>query len=436
MKVVLISTYDLGHQPFGLASPKAWLVQDGHTVTCTDLAVARISEAAIREADVVAFHLPMHTATRLALPVIRRVKEWNPQARIAAYGLYAPLQEELLRSLGVDAILGGEFEQALCDFVRQQDSPRISLDRLKFLTPDRAGLPDLSRYSKLHRGDGTHLVAYTEASRGCKHLCRHCPIVPVYNGQFRVVQRETVLADIRSQVAAGATHVTFGDPDFFNGPKHAMDLVRELHQEFPQVTYDVIIKIEHLLKHRALLAPLRETGCILITSAVESLDDVVLEKLQKNHTRRDFFEAVELTRSSGLTLQPTFIAFTPWTTLESYRDLLRVLRDLDLVENVAPVQLALRLLITPGSRLLDLEEIRNMVGPLDPVSLVYPWIHDDPKVDDLSRFVFHIAHAHAKKGRRQQFLEIWRAAQTEPLVENFELLPRAVIPYLDEPWYC
>jgi radical SAM superfamily enzyme YgiQ (UPF0313 family) len=436
MKVVLLSTYDLGHQPLGLASPRAWLQRDGHNVTCADLAIDRPPEAAIREAQVVAFHLPMHTATRLALPLIRRVKQWNPEARIVCYGLYAPLQEELLRSLGVDAILGGEFEQALCDFVGAGTEQRVSLDRLKFLTPDRSGLPDLSRYSKLHDADGTRLVAYTEASRGCKHLCRHCPIVPVYNGQFRIVQRETVLADIRAQVASGATHITFGDPDFFNGPKHAIDLVGALHAEFPQVTYDVIIKIEHLLKRRELLGHLRDTGCVLITSAVESLDDAVLEKLQKNHTRRDFFEAVDLTRRAGLTLQPTFIAFTPWTTLESYCDLLRVLHDLDLVENVAPVQLALRLLVTPGSRLLELEEIRDLVGPLDPVSLVYPWIHEDPKVDDLSRFVFHIAHAHAKRGRREQFLEIWRAAQNEPLEENFALMPRATIPYLDEPWYC
>ncbi len=436
MKVVLLSTYDLGHQPFGLASPRAWLRRDGHSVTCADLAVERLSEAMIRDADVVAFHLPMHTATRMALPLIGRVKKWNPAARIACYGVYAPLQEELLRSLGVEAILGGEFEKALCDFVSGAATERISLDRLKFLTPDRTGLPDLTRYSKLRQADGARLVAYTEASRGCKHLCRHCPIVPVYNGQFRIVQRETVLADIRAQVAGGATHVTFGDPDFFNGPKHAIDLIRAMHGEFPEVTYDAIIKIEHLLKHRDLLDTLRETGCVLITSAVESLDDVVLEKLRKNHTRADFLEAVDLTRRTGLALQPTFIAFTPWTTLESYRDLLRVLKDLDLVDNVAPVQLALRLLITPGSRLLELDEIRNLVGPLDPVSLVYPWVHEDPKVDDLSRFVFHIAHAHAKRGRREQFLEIWRAAQNEPLEENFTLLPRAAIPYLDEPWYC
>jgi hypothetical protein len=215
-----------------------------------------------------------------------------------------------------------------------------------------------------------------------------------------------------------------------------MEIVEALHREFPDITYDATVKIEHLLKHRDLLRPLRETGCLFLTSAVESVDDCVLEKLEKNHTRQDFIEVAQATREAGIALQPTFIAFTPWTTLESYRDLLRVLKDLDLVDHVAPVQLALRLLITPGSRLLELDEIRNLVGPLDPVSLVYPWVHQDPKVDDLSRFVFHIAHLHAKRGRREQFLEIWRAAQNEPLEENFALLPRAAIPYLDEPWYC
>ncbi len=107
MRVVLISTYELGHAPFGLASPKAWLAADGHEVRTLDLAVEKLDESAIRAADVVAFYLPMHTATRLALPVIERVRCSNPNTRIACYGLYAPLNADLLRGLGVEAILGG-----------------------------------------------------------------------------------------------------------------------------------------------------------------------------------------------------------------------------------------------------------------------------------------------------------------------------------------
>lgn len=432
MEIVLISTYDLGHQPFGLASPKAWLAAEGHAVRALDLAVETFSENLVRGADVVAFYLPMHTATRLALPVIARVKRIHPRARIACYGLYAPLNADLLRSLGVDAIFGGEFEASLAKFARGETAPEISLERLQFQTPDRTGLAP-GRARLIEAGEAK-LVAYTEASRGCKHLCRHCPIVPVYQGRFRVVGRDVVLDDIRQQIARGARHVTFGDPDFFNGPAHSMRIVEQLHREFPSVTYDATIKIEHLLQHRARLAGLRETGCILITSAVESVDDAVLEKLEKNHTRRDFFEAAALLGEANLILQPTFIAFTPWTTLENYRDLLRAIADLQLIENVPSVQLALRLLITSGSRLLELDDVRT--GAFDSNSLVYPWTHDDPSVDTLSSRVFRTVDALQKqrKTRAEIFREIAQLAGME--LENFNLVPRAAVPYLDEPWYC
>ena len=432
MNVVLISTYDLGHQPFGLASPKAWLARDGHAVQCLDLAVEKFSESAVRAADLVAFYLPMHTATRLALPVIERVKRVNPAARLACYGLYAPLNADLLRSLGVETILGGEFEAALAALARGEVSLETGLDRLQFLKPDRENLA--SARAHLHHNGEVKSVAYTEASRGCKHLCRHCPIVPVYQGHFRIVQRDVVLDDIRQQIERGARHVTFGDPDFLNGPAHAMRIVEALHSEFPNITYDATIKIEHLLKHRELLAPLRETGCLFVTSAVESVDDTILARLEKNHTRRDFFEAVALMRAADLTLQPTFIAFTPWTSLEAYRDFLRIISELDLVENVPSVQLALRLLVTSGSRLLELDDLN--VGAFDRNSLVYPWTHADPQVDRLASRIFRLVDALQKQGRARS--EIFReiAVISWLDLDNFKLVPRAAIPYLDEPWYC
>lgn len=436
MRIVLVSTYELGHQPFGLASPKAWLVRAGHEVTSVDLAKTPLSENLIRASDAVAFSLPMHTAARLAIPVIERVKRVNPSARIACYGLYAPLNSDLLRSIGAEAILGGEFEQALVQWAAGENVPETSLDKLAFVKPDR--IDACGSYAMLRVGNDSKVVAYTEASRGCKHLCRHCPVVPVYQGHFRVVQRDVVLDDIRQQIARGAGHVTFGDPDFFNGPTHAMRIVEMLHAEYPQITYDATIKIEHLLKHRDLLGPLRDTGCLFVTTAVESFDDAVLAKLQKNHTRRDFFEAVSLARQAGLALQPTFLAFTPWTTLDSFRDLLRVLKDLDLVESVPSVQLALRLLITWNSRLLELDEIRSVTGPFNRKLLVYPWTHSDPQVDALGARIFRLVDQLQKQGlgRTEIFAAIWREAGDEPLPENFQLMPRAVIPYLDEPWYC
>ena len=453
MNVLLISTYELGRQPFGLASPTAWLREAGHDVTQLDLSRQKLDDVAVRAAQLVGFYLPMHTATRLALPVIARVRELNPAAQLCAFGLYAPLNAGLLRAAGITTVIGGEFEGELLKLANDENrhSETISLERLTFRTPDRSGLPALSEYAQLRLPDGTlRTVGYTEASRGCKHLCRHCPVVPVYNGVFRVVQSEVVMEDVRRQVAAGAEHITFGDPDFFNGPTHAMAIVRGLRTEFPALTYDATIKIEHLLQHAELVPELRATGCAFVTSAVESLDDAVLERLEKHHTRADFLRAIALMRSAGLPLSPTFIPFTPWTTPASYADMLRTLAELDLIENVAPVQLAIRLLIPAGSRMLELEDVRALVGEFDGGRLVYPWQHPDPCVDELQRQVEGVVAVVAKHSlakhdvpRTEVFaavLEVVRSFSAQPSTPpdwiSAPLAARATIPYLTEPWYC
>ena len=435
MKVLLVSTYELGRQPFGLASPAAWLVSHGHSVTCADLALQRLDPDAVRAAGLIAFYLPMHTATRLAVELIPKVRQINPSAHLCCYGLYAPLNESYLRALGVNTILGGEFEAALTALADGAgDAPLVSMERLQFLPPQRAGLPPLDEYAKLHINGTVKITGYTEASRGCKHLCRHCPVVPVYQGSFRIVQPEVVLEDIRTQVAAGAEHITFGDPDFFNGPTHAMRIVEAMHREFPALTYDATIKIEHLRKHSEVLPRLKETGCLLVTSAVESVDDRVLKKLDKGHTRRDFIEVVDAFHRLGLTLTPTFIPFTPWSTRESYGELLMLLADLDLVDNVAPIQLALRLLIPRGSRLLELDDVQSVVTNFDEPALLYRWRHPDPEMDALAAQVLKLAAL--EKPRREIFRRMWNFVCSRPLPRDFDLMPRATIPYMDEPWYC
>ncbi|MBI3667462.1 MAG: radical SAM protein, partial [Acidobacteria bacterium] len=310
----------------------------------------------------------------------------------------------------------------------------------------RKGLVPLKQDAHLILPGGEHRVAgYTEASRGCKHLCRHCPIVPVYQGHFRVVDRDVVMADIRQQVAAGARHITFGDPDFFNGVGHAVAIVRWLHEEFPALTYDATIKIEHLLKHSTHLNTLRETGCLFVTSAVESIDDGVLALLDKGHTRRDFVEALRLCRKAGLTMSPTFVPFTPWITLEGYRELLALLAELDLVPNVAPIQLAIRLLIPAGSRLLELPAVLSLAGEFDQHALSYRWVHPDTRMDELCRDIQAlIKQGKGRRATRQEiFREVWRLAyqDTAPgpapaLPDTLDRLDRAAIPYINEPWYC
>lgn len=452
-QVTLISTYDLGHQPFGLASPAAWLQEAGAEVTCVDVSLRPFSTQTVQNANLIAFYLPMHTATRLAVGLIKRVQRIRPEAHLCAYGLYAPVNEAHLRQLGVQTILGGEFEQGLVDLMvalrdgtTLPDLPSVSLARQQFKRPFRQTLPPLSEYAYLDTSAGRRTVGYTEASRGCKHLCRHCPIVPVYNGRFRIVQPDVILADIRQQVAAGAQHITFGDPDFLNGPGHALPLVQALHAEFPDLTYDVTIKIEHLKKHADLLPMLRDTGCLFVVSAVEAVAEEILLFLDKGHTRDDFVQVVQQMRQLGLPLTPTFVTFTPWTTIQNYTEFLALMAELDLVEAISPIQYAIRLLIPAGSRLLELDGVQNLVEPFDEAALVYPWSHPDSAVDGLYETVFKLVKASQNAGESRQtlFNRIWQAGLAllppDEQMAWTERLPAMTqtaqaVPTLSEAWY-
>jgi hypothetical protein len=122
--------------------------------------------------------------------------------------------------------------------------------------------------------------------------------------------------------------------------------------------------------------------------------------------------------------------------------LLRVIEQQAVIENVAPIQLGIRLLIPEGSRMLELEEVRCLIGPFDPRSLAYPWKNADLRLDALSETVQEIAAAaeRKKESRPTTFERIWKAAHAAAGLPAppLNLLPqsRSGVPFLSEPWYC
>jgi len=452
MKTVLISPYEIGRQPFALAHASAYLSQAGFEVICIDLSLDKLDEAHFHNTKVVFIHLAMHTATRMAVELLPKLKKLAPSACLCVYGLYAPLNAELFYKLGVDAVFGGETEPDLVQFAHSAEKgardvnnsklPKVSLDKIKFLKPQRDHLPSLEKYAHLITAQGQRInVGFAEASRGCKHLCRHCPVVPVYQGKFRIVQVDIVLKYIQQQIATGAEHISFGDPDFLNGPTHALRVVNALHDNFPSVSYDITVKIQHIVQHANLLKSFADTGCKFITSAVESLDANTLNNLDKQHTVEDFHSALALLEKAGINLAPTFVPFTPWTTLEDYAELLRSLVTLDLVANVPPIQLAIRLLIPRGSYLMQLPEVIALVDEFEDNILGYPWKHTDAAVDKLQRQVQALVEQATDKDESRWgiFSKIW-ALTHRTLNRSIEPLPTTCkkVPdvQLSEVWYC
>jgi radical SAM superfamily enzyme YgiQ (UPF0313 family) len=457
--ILLVACYELGHQPLAVAWAAAFLGARGYAPAVMDVSVEPFDPDKVARARLVAVSVPMHTALRVGIALIERVRAVNPACHVVAYGLYAQLNAEYLLAHGVDSVIGGEAEAPLVALAETLEAgtgrltPGVgtaarpvapNLERLSFPVPSRAGLPSLKQYARLER-DGRHeLVGYVEASRGCKHLCRHCPIPPVYGGRFFVVPPDVVLADVRQCVEAGATHVTIGDPDFLNGPRHALAVARVLHAAFPHVSFDVTAKVEHLLRHRTMLPELRALGCAFVVSAVESLSDTVLLHLDKGHTRSDVVELVRLMREIGIPLRPTWVAFTPWTTLDDYREMVDFVDGEDLVDAVDPVQYSLRLLVPPGSLLVDHPAIRPHLGPLVERAFSYAWTHPDPRMDALQVEVAGIveaaAEAHADDAVTFDRVRVVAAAAagapTRSLPAARALPDRGRPPRLTEPWFC
>jgi radical SAM superfamily enzyme YgiQ (UPF0313 family) len=449
--ILLLSCYELGHQPLGLAWPRAFLERAGFAPTTMDLAVEPLEETNVRRARLVAIAVPMHTALRLGVRAAERIRQINASCRIVYHGLYAELNAEHLLGAYGDVVLGAESEAGLVALAERLDAgeepstrARPTPQRLSFPVPRRDGLPALTRYASLLR-DGRRIPAgYVEASRGCLHSCLHCPIPPVYGGRFFAVPRDVVLEDVRRLVADGAGHVTFGDPDFLNGPGHASKLVRALHAEFPALTYDFTAKVEHIVRHRGMFPEFAATGCVFVVSAVESLSEAVLANLEKGHTRADVEVALDVLRRAEIALRPSFVPFTPWATIGDYLELLEWVESEGLVDQVDPVQFTIRLLIPPGSLLLSRPDIRPFLGDLDPAGFTYRWTHPDPGMDVLQREVSRLAEAGARSSEdpavtfgRIRMRAYARAGRREATSVFREPPPERPIPArLTEPWFC
>jgi radical SAM superfamily enzyme YgiQ (UPF0313 family) len=452
---LFVSCYELGHQPLGVALPLAFLERAGFVPDVLDIAVEPFDPEKVARARFVGISVPMHTALRLGVRVAERVREINPEARICFYGLYAALNSEYLLAQGADFCIGGEYETPLVALAQALESgrggpiegviqrgepPRPFLQRLPFTVPARRALPALEKYARLeHQGD-RRVAGYVEASRGCLHLCTHCPIPPVYGGRFFIIPPEIVLEDVRRQAGAGATHITFGDPDFLNGPGHALKVVHAVHAEFPELTFDFTAKVEHILERRALFSEFGRSGCLFVITAVESLSETVLAILEKGHTRADVIEALGIVRSAGIAFRPTWVAFTPWTTRDDYNEVLAFIEDHGLVDHVDPVQYTIRLLIPPGSYLLDRSALKPYLGALDQASFSYRWTHPDAGMDQLQREVSVLVEKDTQAGvdPAWTFCRVRALAEgRDPATVSPPLPPgRFRAPRLSEPWFC
>ena len=450
MRALLISTYELGHQPLHSASAAGALLHAGHEVRCHDLSIEPWDDARVGWAEAIAISVPMHTATRLAERAARRIRQIHPGMPIAFFGLYAGMEHHPEGTNLADAQIAGAYEHGLVGWLSRLDSRseaterQVDLGRHSSVVPARHLLPDISRYAHMAVGEDESPVGYTEASRGCVHTCRHCPVPIVYDGRIRIIEPDVVLADIDQLVEAGAQHITFADPDFLNGVRHSERVVRAMHAKHPNLTFDVTTKVEHILEHAGVWQEFAAAGCLFVVSAFESVNDEILRRLDKGHTAAEGAQAVRQLRRHGIEVRPSWMPFTPWTTPADVLAILEFVRDHDLIANVDPVQFTIRLLVPQGSLLLNRPEMLPHLRGYDEERLTFEWRAADPRSDELQEELAGIVERGVAEESSDAVLfeRMWtavRAAAPEAPAESppdISARPLPSRPKLTEPWFC
>lgn len=434
MNVLLLSTYELGRQPLHLASPAAALRRAGHEVRVVDLSVDELIEVDVDWAERVAISVPMHTATRLAGDVVTAIGTARPEMPVALYGLYAGVG-----NAPVDARFEGEYEPGLLQWVAGgAPGTKRHLGRSDFAVPDRTGLPGLESYARLEHDGSTVLAGAVEASHGCRHRCRHCPLPAVYDGRIRVVPQDELLSDIANLAAAGVGHITFGDADFLNAPAHSLSILEKAHAAHPGLTFDATIKVEHILQHRDLWPRLAGSNLLFVVSAFESTDDETLEILDKGHTVADMATAIEITRAAGIHIRPTWLPFFPWTSPDDVASIFEFIDNHGLTGATDPVQMSIKLLVPEGSLLEDHPAMTPFLESYDAAALTWRWRFADPDTALLNKELEVIAADASDCGQETlTTLNEMRAAVSVLTSRAMRpLTSLTAAPRLTESWFC
>tara|TARA_Y100001970_G_scaffold16755_1_gene18865 strand:- start:2289 stop:3725 length:1437 start_codon:yes stop_codon:yes gene_type:complete len=452
LNIVAISLYDLGHQPLPLAAAAAIFKKHSCDFSLIDLSISNLNEDEITAADIILISVPMHTAARMALNILPTLKELNPDAHISAFGLYAIQLEDSLSENYLDSAFAGEFEPnlelLLQEYVKGNNSHvssktweklRTDFARQKFFVPERKKLPNLNEYAKIQYRDNEKINGYIETSRGCAHICSHCPVTAVYQGKFRIIDQASILSDVDNLINQGAEHITFGDPDFFNAPKHSLKIASMIKTKYPFLTFDATIKVEHILEYEELIQTLDDLGFLYIISAFESTSDNVLKHLKKNHNLYDMYHVLEICKNANLFIKPTWIPFTPWMKYADYVRMLNFIIENDLVGLTPRIQYGIKLLIPKYSALFDSDSLSEFDMQYSSDLLNHEWSHKNSEVEMLFAEVSQLLQSSNEDAMSQvnffQKLCNLVAARTDESIINCQSFTGPSIGSTEN-WYC
>jgi len=428
LKILLLSFYDLGKQPKIISELYKKLDNGSNQIDIIDYSIEE-KDLTLDNYDVLGIYASMHTASVLAEQYLRDRKLPN---KLFVFGLYANVFSEMFSDFqSIHSFDSDELESLL----QVQLNPNYSY---KHTVPDRTILPSITDYSHIVDGSNNLIAGSVETTYGCKHECTHCPVPIEFKGMFKTFGTEKIITDVTNQVEEGAKHISFNDPDFFNGPKHALKILQLLNEKHPSITYDSTIKVEHILKYPDYFQELKNLNMLFVISAFETTNDHVLNILQKNHSFNDLNKAVELSLENKIDIRPTWMPFSPWTEQNDLISIIKLIENYKLRETVDPIQLTIKLLVPKNSLILKRPEMKEYLLDYDPSSFSYAWKYKFPNIDNIQNELFTYVLQHESENEYAQYLglvDILESHTNETLL-NSEKYSQRIVPKLSETWFC
>jgi len=428
LKILLLSFYDLGKQPKIISELHKKLDNGFNQIDIVDYSIEE-KNLTLDNYDVLGIYASMHTASVLAEQYLRDRKLPN---KLFVFGLYANVFSEMFSNFqSIHSFDSDELESLL----EVQLNPNYSF---KHSVPDRTILPSITDYSHIVDGSNNLIAGSVETTYGCKHECTHCPVPIEFKGMFKTFGTEKIITDVTNQVEEGAKHISFNDPDFFNGPKHALKILQLLNEKHPSITYDSTIKVEHILKYPDYFQELKNLNMLFVISAFETTNDHVLNILQKNHSFNDLNKAVELSLENNIDIRPTWMPFSPWTEQNDLISIIKLIENYKLRETVDPIQLTIKLLVPKNSLILKRPEMKEYLLDYDPASFSYAWKYKFPNIDNIQNELFTYVLQHESENEYTQYLglvDILESHTNETLL-NSEKYSQRIVPKLSETWFC
>lgn len=405
-KFLVVSPFEGGYQPITALSAFTALRNAGYENTLFhDAYVDGLPEDLFDDVDVVAISVPLFDALMAGLKLSEMVRAKNSTAKIVFFGQYATLNAARLPGKYGDYAVVGEWEQPLVNLARHfttgevldkiglvnaRDAaagliPHPYIARNKITVADRSVAPPLYKYPQPHveklLGVKSPVVGGVESTRGCHHKCTYCSVYAAYDGKVIPISDDIVFSEVRYLMSQGMTHLTFTDAEFFNSKSQGIRILRALHSEFPQLTYDFTTRIDHILEHEEALREMKELGVRFITSALEFPTQIVLDVVAKDISIADIELAINKLRNIGIRLNPTFIMFNPWVNRDDIVAFKDFIKRNELEDVVDAIQYETRLHLYKGSPLLLRASTANL--ELTEFEFHYDWKHPDPMVDEM-----------------------------------------------------